>query len=385
MDPWFQDGGSGTDNTRLYHILGVSPGISSDEIPEVLDQLESTHRGDKAALRDIRYAATILSDPEFRHMYDALGETALRRIPVLPEDISTDSKPHLELEVTLREVYTGGEKEIQCRRSRPCSGCKGVGSRSTCECGVCRGKKQVIQRTIFGIRHVGCGTCNETGKVANPDDMCLLCQGRRVVTELVPLLIILKPGFPDKSLYRFYEQGDQYPGRPVGDYDVLVQYRLPPNITIQGSDVIFKRTLTLGECLGGYRFLYENFDGRKHWINSSVKELGQQPGYRKVKGLGLPVYDKPGVYGNLILALSVQYPTSEQMSPYTIAMVRELLPTPRLEYPGQFQPGQRHVPVPFNETHVTKEEERHRYTDHVDEDEEPQDTGPQMHCSGVLF
>lgn len=383
---WDEGGGAGQDNTRLYRVLGVEQTISCDEIPEVLDHLESQHHHNASALRHIRYAAQILSEPEFRRVYDAYGEAGLARLPIPPEE---SQGAQLELEVTMEEVYNGTEKTIQGSRSRPCSGCSGYGATGFMTCRLCGGRGQLLQQSFLGSRPVICRQCGGARRLPNPAFMCNLCRGKRLNNETIPLKLILKPGFPDKSLYNFPGQGDQQPGHPASDYLVQVSYLLPANITVREADVIYHRDITLGELLGGYRFPYRNFDGSDHWISSSANEIGRQSGYRMVKGLGLPIYNRPNEYGDLIIAFTIRYPTPEQLTPYAISTVKELLPAPMMVYAGGFPPEQRHVPIPFEEGHVTKEESRKTYSDHVDEDEREEDDEGRFarhaHCSGVLF
>ena len=385
MDFGWGHEGAGRDNTRLYHILGINPTVSCDEIPEIATQLASQNLNKPAYLREIRNAAQVLANSEYRQFYDVYGEAGLERLPIPPE---SPADAHYELEVTMQEVYQGTEKTIEGTRSRLCPGCSGQGATDYMVCKMCAGRKLVHQQSFHGYRTVPCKHCGGTGKLPNPLFSCTQCMGRKAITESVPLRLILKPGFPDQAIYNFPGQGNQQPGRPVEDYNVKVRYILPENISVKEADVVYRRQITLGELLGGYRFHYKNFDGSDHWISSSAGEIGHPPGFRMVKGLGLPKYNHSGAFGDLIIAFAVRYPSPEQLTSFAVTTVKELLPSPPMLYAGHFPAGQRHVPVPFVEGHVTKEEGRQTYSDHKDEEERDEDEDgfvQHAHCSGVLF
>ena len=175
---WDQDRGVGRDNTRLYRVLGVDPTVSCDEIPEVLDHLESQHSHNASTLRHIRYAAQILSDPEFRQVYDAYGEAGLARLPIPPE--GPQEAAQFELEVTMEEVYNGAEKTIEGNRTRPCSGCSGYGATAFMTCRVCGGRGHSLQQSFLGSRSVVCRQCGGARRLPNPAFMCKLCNGKRL-------------------------------------------------------------------------------------------------------------------------------------------------------------------------------------------------------------
>lgn len=382
MDFAWGHGSTGRDNTQLYRILGVNPTVSCDEIPGILDRLETEHSNNRAALQQIRYAAQVLSDPELRRVYDIYGEAGLAELHILPE-----RRVDYELEVTMQEVYQGAEKTIGVTRSRLCGGCSGQGATAFRPCRMCAGRGEFLQHSFLGSRSVLCKHCGGHGKLPDSAFLCAQCRGGKLINEPLSLRLILKPGFPDQAIYNFPGQGDQQPDSSIEDYRVMVRYLLPDNISVKQADVIYKRKITLGELLGGYRFHYKNFDGSDHWISSSAGEIGKQPGFRMVKGLGLPIYNQQGAYGDLIIAFEISYPSPEQLTFYELATVKELLPSPPMVYAGAFPAGQRHVPIPFEEGHVTKEEGRQTYSDHVKEEESDEEDRIRrhIHCSGVLF
>lgn len=92
-----------------------------------------------------------------------------------------------------------------------------------------------------------------------------------------------------------------------GDVKVCVSVQSHATFIRQGSDICFKKTMSLKEALCGTQFQFEHLNGKMLTLN--VTNAIIFPGGKKVfAGMGMPKMD--GTVGNLILEFDVQFPTS---------------------------------------------------------------------------
>jgi DnaJ-class molecular chaperone len=92
-----------------------------------------------------------------------------------------------------------------------------------------------------------------------------------------------------------------------GDVKVCVSVQSHATFIRQGSDICFKKTMSLKEALCGTQFQFEHLNGKMLTLN--VTNAIIFPGGKKVfAGMGMPKTD--GTVGNLVLEFDVQFPTS---------------------------------------------------------------------------
>lgn len=92
-----------------------------------------------------------------------------------------------------------------------------------------------------------------------------------------------------------------------GDVKVCVSVQSHATFIRQGSDICFKKSMSLKEALCGTQFQFEHLNGKMLTLN--VTNAIIFPGGKKVfAGMGMPKMD--GTVGNLVLEFDVQFPTS---------------------------------------------------------------------------
>ena len=92
-----------------------------------------------------------------------------------------------------------------------------------------------------------------------------------------------------------------------GDVKVCVSVQSHATFIRQGSDICFKKLMSLKEALCGTQFQFEHLNGKMLTLN--VTNAIIFPGGKKVfAGMGMPKTD--GTVGNLVLEFDVQFPTS---------------------------------------------------------------------------
>jgi len=75
-----------------------------------------------------------------------------------------------------------------------------------------------------------------------------------------------------------------------------------------GSDLIFKKTLSLRQSLTGFKFSLTHLDGRVIHVSSQPGHL-IKPGMKKfIPNEGMPHYKNPLKKGRLVIEFDVQYP-----------------------------------------------------------------------------
>jgi molecular chaperone DnaJ len=203
----------------------------------------------------------VLSDPERRTIYDQYGHAGLRSTPVhdfrnvedifsMFEDIfggqfggrrrRSRGTPRgydleTEVEVTLAEVLTGTERDVDFRRLDVCQTCGGDGAKpgtKRATCSTCGGNGQVAQSGFGGMFRIvtTCRHCQGRGTVNT--HKCPDCRASGRVSIKRKLSVKIPPGIQDRQAVRVTGEGEPPPpeanaaGRGIrGDLHVLVRVR----------------------------------------------------------------------------------------------------------------------------------------------------------------
>jgi len=92
-----------------------------------------------------------------------------------------------------------------------------------------------------------------------------------------------------------------------GDIIIELKQQTDPeidNFELNGIDLIFKKTLTLSEVITGYCFPIKHPNGKVIAIKGRMNYLNERVIY---KDYGLPVMEKPGHFGSLIVKLNFDF------------------------------------------------------------------------------
>ena len=193
----------------------------------------------------------------------------------------------VEVEVTLEDLYNGGERQARIGRNVICPKCKGSGAKdgATSKCGACggRGVRMVNQQMAPGFvvqMQETCPECNGKGTVFK--SKCPHCGGKRVVPDEKTLVGHIEKGMPSDGEIRFPRESEQTPGVTPGD--VLFKFKQVPHDRFRraGTELHHEMHLSLREALLGFSRTVRHLDGR----DVPVKHDGiTQPfEVRKVRG-----------------------------------------------------------------------------------------------------
>lgn len=289
----------------LYEVLGVSRDADSGEIKKAYRKLALSYHPDKAKeeereeseikFKEISAAYEILIDEEKRQAYDIYGDAGGRGDPFSGEDAhfgpddffnffnggmpTGGARPsekktedaHVNVNVTLEDLYKGKVVKITSTRNVICKRCQGSGSRSHATpktCGVCKGEGYVrkIRRVGPGMvsqDYVDCVDCKATGKLFKKKDLCKKCSGACVVEETKILEFNIPRGSPNSGSVVLEGESDQEPGKKTGS--VVLDYELTPHdhFTRKGNDLHCSINVHLVDCLCGFsRTVTKTLDGR---------------------------------------------------------------------------------------------------------------------------
>lgn len=134
------------------------------------------------------------------------------------------------------------------------------------------------------------------------------------------LEIQVKPGWKAGTKITFPKEGDQYPGHIPADMIFVVEEKPHAMFQRQGHNLIHKRNVALSQALLGTKFELQTIDKKTVTVDCSTDVIS--PTYRKVlAGKGMPVQNKTGVFGDLIIEFNIEFPRA--LTPEQKRLVRE--------------------------------------------------------------
>ncbi|KAJ2744899.1 DnaJ- protein scj1 [Coemansia sp. BCRC 34301] len=338
-----------------YDILGVSRDASQQEIKRQYKTLSRKHHPDKnpgderahERFIELAEAYEVLSDDEKREIYNRYGEEGLKNQGGPggaafhdPFDIfaqffgghvrfdrrgsgSGRAKPrgpdvHVRVPVTLLELYTGTEIEVDISKQVVCPHCDGSGAASPDDietCATCGGSGVRVVKHILGPGIVQqmqstCDECSGKGKkVAKP---CPHCKGSRIHREADVLTIRVEPGMQDSDEVAFEGEADQHPDHEPGSVVFHLQQQPHKTFTRQGNDLHAEVTITLLDALVGFNRTIPHVD---HKVAIELSRAGvTPPGHVQVlSGKGMPLRQhlaasSSGLFGDMHITYWIQFP-----------------------------------------------------------------------------
>lgn len=326
--------------TDLYEILGASKKATEGEIKKAYRGLAKKYHpdrnpGDKDAeekFKKVQEAYSILSDKDKKAVYDATGSSDAsfnggspfrkgKPFTSVFDDFFDNfmsrnrggNGEHIQLvaEITLEQVYNGGEVDVPFERREACQTCSGAGGvEEMCE--HCKGSGL---RVIVGEAHTvqtTCPACNGQGNVVTK--ACESCggsgysEGKEEVFKFK-----IPPGV--ESGMRFVHHGKGEPssetnGRP-GNLYVGVQvkehewFKRLPN-----GNVMIDLPVSYTQLVFGDSAEVPTISGKK--ITFTIPP-GTQPGTKfRLSGVGLPIFNNGGStyqWGDQLVQVKMEVPT----------------------------------------------------------------------------
>ena len=328
-----------------YEILGIQKGASEDDIKSAyrklalkwhpdkwVDGTEAEKKTAEEKFKEASEAYSVLSDKDKRAKYDQFGHAGVDGQQGFDfsggfgnlNDILNDlfgggfgrggfggfggfgfggsqggaqqrtyrgrdirKKVHL----TLEEIATGVEKEVEIDRNETCPDCGGKGAKNSSDIQTCphchgTGVEQRVVNSFFGqtVTQTTCSHCGGTGQIIkNP---CRTCGGTGLVSRKVKIKVKIPAGVEDGMQLTIRGEGHRAKNGGVpGDLLILIQEEPHSRFMREGTNLFYTQTISVTDAILGTEVTIPCLDG-----SYKIKvEPGTQSGtVVRLRGRGLP-------------------------------------------------------------------------------------------------
>lgn len=310
----------------FYEVLGVSRDADADTIKKAYRKLAMQFHPDKnpgnaeaeEKFKECASAYEVLGNPEKKAQYDRYGHDAFRGGGMGGFQNAEDVFSHFGdifgdffggmgqqrsrqsrtgprrgsdlryvTEVSLKEVLSGVEKNIEFDCEENCEECSGSGAEKGSQpisCATCGGSGQVVSRQGFFTMASACPACRGEGKVIkNP---CKKCRGNGRISTHRKLRVSIPAGVDTGTRLRVSGEGEGgYRGGPAGDLYVEVHVKEDDYFERRDEDLIAPLYVSYLQILLGGEVDAQTLEGKK----KIEIPKGTKPGDAlKLAGQGLP-------------------------------------------------------------------------------------------------
>ncbi|RMH10376.1 MAG: molecular chaperone DnaJ [Planctomycetota bacterium] len=334
-----------------YEILGVARTADGDEIKRAYRRLAMKYHPDRnpddaeaeAKFKEAAEAYEVLSDVEKRRRYDQFGHEGLRGAGAAHHDFSRMNVEDIfsmfndifggfggsarggrrvargydletEVSITLDEVLTGCERDVEFTRMDICQTCGGDGAKpgtkpKTCE--TCGGHGKVQQAGLGGMFRMvtTCPHCRGRGTVIS--EKCSTCRGKGRVPKKRTLSVKIPRGIHDGQAVRV--QGEGEPPAPEhaprgeglrGDLHVVVRVK-PHDLFVREEDhLMLEMPISFTQAALGAEVDVPTLEGSHKLVIPRGTQFGRM---FRIEGQGLPNL-RTGRRGDLVVVARIEIP-----------------------------------------------------------------------------
>lgn len=289
----------------------------------------------------------------------------------------TTDDAHLNVKVTLEDLFKGKIVKINSTRDILCRVCHGSGAKAKSvpkNCAICKGNGYVrkLRRVGPGMvtqDYVDCKNCGATGKVFKTKDKCKRCNGKGLSEETKILEFSIPKGSVSGDEVVLKGESDEAINKKPGD--VILKFVQTPHAVFERvlDDLYADIELSLNEALCGFRrAVLTHLDGTGIRLSVPQGKVVRPNDTIKVAGQGMPVSGSD-LRGSLFLKVKVVFPPDHWCSDTSdISRLKAVLPE---EGYGKFND----VDVTYNNIHdvnyiILSEAEEHARHQAEEEEEE---------------
>ncbi len=334
-----------------YEVLGISRNADGSEVKRSYRRLAMKYHpdrnpGDDEAERKFKECAEayeVLSDSQKRQIYDQYGHDGLRGRGQAAHDYHNMNVEDIfsmfndilggggfgsrgqtrqrrgfdletDIEITLEEVLTGTEEDVEFDRLDVCDSCEGSGASpgSTPQtCSTCQGQGKVAQQGLGGMFRMvtGCPTCQGKGSIiTNP---CHECHGKGRKAVHRTLRIKIPAGIHHGQAVRVAGEGEP-PAAEVspdgsgtrGDLHVVVRVKEENQFERDGNNLISVVPVAFTQLALGSTIDVNTIDGT-HKVDLPAGTQTNE--IFSVAGAGLPDL-RSGKRGDLVVIVKLIVP-----------------------------------------------------------------------------
>jgi len=327
-----------------YDVLGVSKDADSSSLKSAYRKLAMKYHPDKnpgdsdaeKKFKQVSEAYEVLSNTEKRQAYDAYGHDAFNQqggggfnegfsgfgsFSDIFEDFFGDmgggrqsrqreqrgQDLKYEVDVDLREAYTGVKKEISFDTLTTCDVCKGSGSESGSglkTCGVCGGSGRTRASQGFFTVERTCTACGGAGQVIS--DPCKACNGEGRRRKNRKLEVNIPAGVEEGSRIRLSGEGAAGPnGSSPGDLYLFVSMIPHPIFEREATDIFCNVPISIVDASLGGSVDVPTVSGGK--VKVKIPAGSQNGDQFRLNSKGMPTIRSTS-FGDMIISLSVEVP-----------------------------------------------------------------------------
>lgn len=329
----------------FYEILGVDEDSDAKAIKKAFRKLAILYHPDKCtgkvtveyqddevscetAMNRVNLAYEVLGEEDKRILYDAGGMDMVKQgagdqgggggmDPFAAlfghgggrRNTNRGQDAHMDLTVTLEDMYNGNEVDAKIQRRVVCRGCgAGKKHKPKCDsCGRCPDEVRMVQRQM------GPGMIVQQEERVPSKEKCKV--------EDTVLKATIERGIMDGGEIKFPRMSEQSPGQVPGDVIMKIKQRRHSTFKRDGNDLHMTMTISLKEALLGFSKTITHLDG--HEVEISSKKITKPESVKRLKGEGMPVHNFPSDFGDLHVKFTVQMPT--ELSPQTRETLAQIL------------------------------------------------------------
>ncbi len=326
-----------------YEVLGVSKNSDPNTIKSSYRKLAmkfhpDKNPGDKEAekkFKEISEAYEILSNPEKKQAYDTYGHEAFSqgaggfsegfgggfgsfsdifedffgdfggRSSTKREQRGQDLK--YEVEIDLREAFTGIKKEISFDTLIRCDDCSGSGSEKGSglqDCGACGGSGRTRASQGFFTVERTCSSCGGAGQVIT--DPCSSCNGEGRRRKNRKLEVNIPAGVEDGSRIRLSGEGAiGQNGSSPGDLYLFVSMEEHQIFGRNGTEIFCNVPISIVDASLGGTVEVPTVSGGK--VKVKVPAGSQHGDQFRLNGKGMPALRSTS-FGDMIISLIIEIP-----------------------------------------------------------------------------
>ncbi len=326
---------------NLYAILGLVWGASDRQVKEAYRRLAKEHHPDlhptdiqaDDRFKEIVGAYWILSDPKRKSEYLLQAGTGFSAPAGAAENSTSNHAPQdgpdiiVHLYLTLEEIAAGITKKVKIRQRCLCPSCSGQGQCGMAaknDCPACHGTGRVpdLLQLRKGVprSYLTCRKCGGSGHALPV--ICPVCSGKGLHLAETSISVGVPAGVEDRAKIVVKGQGHYgLLGGQAGDLKVIIQQKPHPYLIRRGSDLIYRRALTLLQWLQGAKLQVPGLEGS---LSLQLAPGQKSAGMLKIRGHGLPRSD--GTRGDLLVQYHVCLP--QNLSKKQITLLDRLQATP---------------------------------------------------------
>jgi len=323
-----------------YEVLGISKTSSQDEIKKAYRKMAVKYHPDKnpdnkeaeEKFKEAAEAYEVLSNKDKRSNYDRFGHNSpnanagrggfnpfeemfnnfggggRRQYSARP---SKGRDLRINIELSLKEIFSGVHKTVKINRKINCSSCKGTGAKEEKDlttCDVCNGVgiETITTQTNFGIiqQQRTCHKCQGKGKIVTIP--CEKCKGACSETIEDTADFDVPPGATNGISFQINGLGDEAIGGGVnGNLVVVIHEKEDKKLKRNGINIISDVFISLVDSIiGNDKIEVNTIDGL---VRVKVEPGTENGKMLRLKGKGLPSLGSTHI-GDHIVYVNVYIP-----------------------------------------------------------------------------